>query len=50
MFKVMLECAGYCTDYESTRETFRTDDPVEAIRQSEIQRDQLHYSWVEEVK
>ncbi|QED11563.1 hypothetical protein PP914_gp073 [Arthrobacter phage Qui] len=50
MFKVMLACEGYCEDYAPTREMFRTDDPVEAIRKSEIYRDQSHYSWVEEVK
>lgn len=47
MFKVMIECAAFCEGWELTREVFQTDDPVEAIRQSDIYRDESHHSWVE---
>jgi hypothetical protein len=50
MFKVMLECNIHCEDWENVRETLRTNDPVAAIRESEMLRDQDHISWVEEVK
>ena len=47
MFKVMLACQNHCESWEHPRETLRTDDPIEAIRKSEMHRDQEHTSWVE---
>ena len=48
-YKVMLECGPHCESWEDVRETLRTSDPVEAIRQSEIHRDRDHHAWIEMV-
>jgi hypothetical protein len=47
MYKVMIACEPHCEGWELTRETFRTDDPNEAIQRSDMHRDQDHRSWVE---
>jgi hypothetical protein len=47
MYKVMLECRDHCESWEKLRETLRTDDIDEALRKSEMHRDQEHISWIE---
>lgn len=49
MYKVMVVCEPHCPSWEKARETFRTEDPVEAINRSETHRDEDHMSWVEKV-
>jgi hypothetical protein len=49
MYKVILACKEHCPDWEEERETLRTGDADEAIRKSEMHRDQMHSSWVERV-
>lgn len=47
MYEIWVRCVGEeCEDFESDRIMDETDDAIEAIRSSQILRDNNHETWI----
>lgn len=46
MYEIWVRCGKWCEDLELDRVMDETDDAIEAIRSSQILRDNNHETWI----